>query len=319
MGRRGESSGAAWLRPRYARPGGPPGALLTRRRLLSFPVLGGLVTVPDFPDEKAPDAHATAISLTGAPLLNLHTQEYFNAGQNLGPGAGLNPAAVSVNQPGYFYRVTAVLVSGSPVGPVTITLTWQDSGSALLTGIRSYTAWPGSAGNPHTIAGYGRNRGNRLFINVTNNSSGATVNVVVVVAATSVPFTLDRGQSVTLTGLASGNTLGQYDLPAGIMGANDLNTLAAGTSRTDDLALYQGKVFLFAQTASLTTDLTLVIQAVASVPVTGQAQRVFEAVSDSHGLVAAELTLPADQCSIFLLNNATVARRVNYQVLAEDL
>ena len=42
------------------------------------------MTVPDFPDEKAPDAHATAISLTGAALQGFNGvgNFVFNTGHN---------------------------------------------------------------------------------------------------------------------------------------------------------------------------------------------------------------------------------------------
>lgn len=122
----------------------------------------------DFPDWQAPQAHATAISTTGAPLLRFTSN--LGSGSNQALAANLTTTllnTVSLNQPGYEGVFSLTMPSGSGTVPfVRMVIVWTDATTGLTVGQRTFFM---TCGNGQALSYYihGPTKGNQVSITVT--------------------------------------------------------------------------------------------------------------------------------------------------------
>lgn len=276
------------------------------------------MTVADYPDYATPQAHATAISTTGAPLLNLHEQTVTNSALSVPANTTVDLGTFTINQPGMIWRADPFIVGGGVVAPMQFVFTWSDSSSTFITRTKKYTAWPGNATTNHQITGYTRAHGDKVRVQVINTSATQNMQVAITVCSTSVPYSTERVFSRVMTALSSPNTLASYDLDQGVLCADQVLALAAGSTQQDQIALYQGRVSVSWSSQSGAADCSVNILQDASRTVGGQSGQLLIGQSDAFGHGLAQVCLPGSQCSLIIKNGNAAAKNVNFSVIAID-
>lgn len=139
------------------------------------------MTTPDYADWQEPQAHATAISQTGVPLLNAAAL----LEQALGVVIPTNGASTfgpwTITQTGYSATIGVLFPSGSPTAFVKVQLQWIDSVSNALVARETYFL-PGSfSANAWVTLGSGLAKADTLKMVITNlDATGtATINITV--------------------------------------------------------------------------------------------------------------------------------------------
>lgn len=206
----------------------------------------------DFPDWQAPQAHANAIGVTGVPLTAFKTIIASNVG-------GLNIPAnstVALPTPTTSYGIGQVsyeflftLFSAAAAAPVIgIELVWSDSVTGLLTWDEQYFVFAGrNLAGAHSISGRGPSKGDRLQVNISNNSATAAT-AVFVLQQTSRPYSREFWQTVQQAGFAN-PVFNGLAYAAGNMSAKTLcsqsQLVAAAGNNVFVLPLYTGLVHLY--------------------------------------------------------------------------
>lgn len=190
------------------------------------------MTVPDFPDEKAPDAHATAISLTGAPLLGFKNILGSNAaGQAIGSGAQVTLlSAVPVNQIGYEMLFTFSTAAATASGAF-IFVSWSDSVTSLVTDSQTWSFFAGSNAAPHSIRLVGPSNGDRVTVIAGSKANAQTVKYSIM--QTSRVYTRHLGHTLTPQGVAPsypGFTAANADPSSNILCAESQSVGASGNT-----------------------------------------------------------------------------------------
>lgn len=211
------------------------------------------MTVPDFPDEKAPDAHATAISLTGAPPLVLKRVLDVQVGTSIPAGGTLTrPAsgAFAINQPGYEIQVNVGQVGGT-AAIISVELQWYDSAFNGLIEDEIYYFYSGDV-NGHQIHGRGPSKGDQVVVIVKDHSGASGVSFSYTLLQTSRTFTREFWHTIVKNQAFPafpGFTAVTHDIGAGVI-AGQAVSVPASTVDTFVLPLYTGTVRLFGVTSS---------------------------------------------------------------------
>ena len=281
----------------------------------------------DFPDWQAPQAHANAISLTGAPPLVLKKVVDLGVGQSLpATGSILRPAsgAFSINQPGYemFFNVASL---GTPAPIVSVELQWFDSFTNALMEDESYWFYSGNA-NGHLVHGRGPSKADQLVILMTNHDATHGVTISWTLLQVSRVFTREFWHTNTKNQQAPvflGFTSVTHDIAADIVSAHSVS-VPASTISPFLLPLYTGTVRLMGvggaaagssqwsvtPSANLTAGSVPALQAA-----NGQAG--FAPLGPSS-LYVAEVALPRAQCQLNLNNTLTAAQVISAQMTAQE-
>lgn len=287
------------------------------------------MTVPDFPDEKAPDAHATAISLTGAPPLVFKRVIDVQLGTSIAAGGTLTrPAsgAFSLNQPGYEIQLNVGTLGGvAPI--VSVELQWYDSAFGLLMDSEIYYFYSGDV-NGHQIHGRGPSKGDQVIVVIKNYSGTSGVSVTYTLLQTSRTFTREFWKTITkgtVQPVLPGLTMAPGNMESGwLMGLNTSIPASGNLSRV--LPLYTGTVRLNGIAVSgaagnlqwVLNDNTnqLVSGPLAFQGTNGQAGF---APFGASSLYAAEIPLPRSQQTLTISNNLTTTlTAITGIVAAED-
>jgi hypothetical protein len=266
--------------------------------------------VPDYPDSAPHVATAAQIAATGVPLLALPTP-VISAIQTLTAGGDYASNFLGVTQLSYEIGISLMANGSGSAGPVEITMQWYDAALTNLVTQETYWVWPGAAGTPHELFGRGPTKGNYCLVTITNASSAMTYRLAVTMYWRSHNYTKDDWRSLSYGSSEAGNNPATNNVPASLVG---YRTVSLGASATDttELPLYAGPVFLWAQTSSSTSDLTLIIENSADNVDLPAGQRIFAAISSSTGLIAQQLCLPRYQCRVFAQNGNASSRTIDW-------
>lgn len=270
------------------------------------------MTVTDYPDYTTPQAHANAISLTGAPPLVLKQVLDFLVGQNMNGGTSLTrPASgsFSVNQPGYeiFLNVATL---GTPAPVLSVELQWYDSFTGSLVDDEAYLFYSGNV-NGHFVHGRGPSKGDRLVVVLKNTAASTAMSVSYVLMQTSRTFTREFWKTISKAGtqpVYPGLNAGLADISSNMF-YNQSSTVAANGTNSFVLPLYTGTVRLSGITTDTTAGRSKWIVVNLADPAgfgsnlvqasNGQSGFAYDGVSS---LWLPELPLPRAQCQLQLLN-----------------
>lgn len=169
------------------------------------------MTIADFPDWRAPSAHAAEIASQGVPLL---TRSQLIANQtftNLGHGLSTGTPNLVVTQPGYEIIVNPKFPAGTTNPFVEINLQWTDSGSGA--GVANDVFYVPGCIDAHgfVVTGRGPSKGDRLVVGVTNLDTAQSVTCTVEVLVNSRVYPTDVWRFNNT--LANSSTVTGFTLP----------------------------------------------------------------------------------------------------------
>jgi hypothetical protein len=202
------------------------------------------VTAADYADYQTPQAHATAIAVTGVPLLTKSTNLINDANHSIPFGGAAVTIAnkLAFTQIGYEVAITALISATAPTLPIlTVDLIWTDSTSATTVAHETWCLPIGSSGAGSLHIGIGPTKGNQLTVKLANADSAQNATVTTVVNQNSRVYLRDDWRTEQFNAIPNatlplhdqqGNTLLDFlSAPLGALGS---------VSRL--LPLYAGKV-----------------------------------------------------------------------------
>lgn len=264
------------------------------------------MTTPDFPDFGLPQAHATAISTTGTPLL--HGVNVIQ-GANLVnvPANGFASPFQTVAKPGYVIALQAVSV-GTPTSPwLRVSLFWFDTpggahGTAEEVWVVPVTT---SGGSVIRILGKGPTKGQSVTIQLHNTDGAVACNVTYTFLETTQHIARDDWRSDPIVSVAGQTAPAQSDPWALIMGAETGVAIGASASHGVLLPLYAGQVALNLVNPNTTKNLGITVQAV-DPQLAGAAAQLFNEPVYALETLHATINLPRCPCQLVLFNNQTL-------------
>lgn len=281
----------------------------------------------DFPDWGAPQAHATAISTTGAPPLVFKQVIDALIGQSVPANSSITrPASgkFALNQPGYEIQFNvATLGATAPV--VSVELQWYDSTFGALMDDETYYFYSGDL-NGHFIHGRGPTKGDRVVVIITNRDPTSAVTVSYTLLQTSRTFTREFWHTITKAGAVPvfpGFTAITHNVTGNVLAAFSAS-VAASTTLTRIMPLYTGTARFMGVGASAAGQTTWSVQSVTD-PL-GSSEFPFQGINGQSGfspdgtasLYVPDLALPRSQCQLLITNSLTVAQTVIFEIMAQE-
>lgn len=264
------------------------------------------MTTPDFPDFGLPQAHATAISTTGTPLLH---------GANVVQGAnavvctplGFQSPFQTVAKPGYIIAITAVS-AGTPTSPwLRVSLFWFDTPNAQHGTAEEVWVIPvtTSGGSTIRVLGKGPTKGQSVTIQLHNTDGAVACTATYTFVETTQHIARDDWRSDPIASVAGQTAPAQQDPWALIMGAETGIAIGASAQHAVLLPLYAGQVALNLVNPNTTKNLGVTVQAV-DPALTGAAAQLFNEPLYAAETLHATINLPRCPCQLVLFNNQTV-------------
>lgn len=275
-----------------------------------------MVAGQDYPDWTAPQAHASAIAATGAPLLALPGTVY-NSSQAINAGANFLTTPQAIDQISYEIFINAYQSGAGAAGPLKIQVKWFDASSIIEVAEQDWYIWPGAASGDHQIRGRGPTYGTSVILVFTNLSTVAQYTVQYCLYARSHVYTDHKWRSEVRNTSVTGVTLPVSDPTANALAFRTLSLAAAGTDTTE-LPLYSGAILLSAHTNSNTSDMRVVLADSADPNAEGSGVSFFQGQSDLNGNFSAMLALPRYQCDVKLTNQNAAATGMSYWLHAVE-
>lgn len=137
------------------------------------------MTVADFPDWQAPQAHADRISVTGVPLITSSRQVLNVAPQALAGGAGFSSALLPVSAIGYEIFISSKCGGTATVPFIEVQLQWLDTASGNISGTDSWICVSGSSSNGGVTVGKGPTKGDQVEVLITNLDAAVATTISV--------------------------------------------------------------------------------------------------------------------------------------------
>lgn len=283
------------------------------------------MTVTDYPDYTTPQAHANAISLTGAPPLVLKQVVDVLIGQNLpANGTVTRPASGSfpINQPTYEVQLN-IATLGATAPACSIELQWYDSTFGALMDTEIYYFLSGNV-NGHIIHGRGPTKGDRVIVIFRNYNATSAVSVTYTLLQTSRVFTREFWKTINKGAVnpvfPGFTTIGMN--PAANTIAADSTSVAASGSAIKVLPLYTGTVRLSGITGDTVVNNTQWEVVNATDQVAGQAILTVGngetgfAPTGAQSVYVPDIPLPRAQCTLDLFNrNTTTAQLISTNIV----
>lgn len=281
----------------------------------------------DFPDWGAPQAHASAISTTGAPPLVFKQVLDVLIGQTIGVSTSLTrPASGTfpLNQPGYEIELNVATLGGTAT-VVSVELQWYDSTFGALIDDETYYFYSGNV-NGHLIHGRGPTKGDRVVAIITNHSGANQITVSYTLLQTSRTFTREFWHTITKGGVNPvfpGFSAIAHNVAGNVLGITN-SAVAASTTVVLLLPLYTGTARLFGQGANTAGQTTWIILPSAD-PIAGTVNS-FQGVNGQSGfspfgassLYVEDIALPRSQAQLQLINSLTVAQGIITHLIAQE-
>lgn len=193
------------------------------------------MTIADYPDDLTAQAHATAISITGVPLLTAPAVLVSQLTQVLVAGAGGQRFPASgyfpVPQIGYEVLLEIQAQAGSTSPFAKLRIQWVDSASGLPVGDEEWII-PAPSSGPYGVVLTGVTKGDQAFV-LLQNADTLTQTYSLIFRNNSQAYTADKMrpmfnlQSVTIPGFT---VFSDIDMPMGMYGMGSFTTAASGTT-----------------------------------------------------------------------------------------
>ena len=281
----------------------------------------------DYPDWRTPQAHADAISFTGAPLLNLKGLLADNAVGVSVPASSLlslpasgNFSIGQVSYEAYF----SVGTSGATATPVQVTLFWFDSASGLVVATQVYTFFAGTLAGPHVVEGNGPSNSDQLLIAVNNNSGANAITVIYTVLQSSRPRSRHMWRTQGVPSVP-GFTMASSQPGQNVICAES-QSIAANSGKNLLLPLYTGTVRMFGTTTDGTGGNLQIVIFYNSALLTVNDINAYKWLGNSgfspagqNSVGDSNIALPNSQMSIQLFNkNATTTETLTAHLIAQQ-
>lgn len=266
------------------------------------------MTVADYPDFATPQAHATAISTTGVPLLRATNTLSSGAGNVLAGGASEQLlASTSVNQPGYEVGISVSMPAASGTLPfLALTLYFWDSATGLFADRRDVVI-PCGNGPANAIACYlrGPMHGDMFRVDATNLDPAVAATIQWFANQTSHVYERDEARQYAYAATAPNG----FTNPTGVQTTNDVahaspSVAAAGTS-TVLCGLFSGDAYLNVYNPSSTIAAVIDIRDPAGYASGAVNSRMFNQSVAPQTSFSAAISLPFTPVTISVTNNAT--------------
>lgn len=221
------------------------------------------MTVPDYPDWQDPQAHATAISTTGVPLLGAPANLVTDLLRTIPGGGNEQYTDLPVTQTGYAGQLTITYPVAATNPFCEVQLIWGDSASATVIATETYYVAGGLVGAPmQTLAG-GIAKADQLTVIVTNLDLAQTATVSIVLDQDSVTRPDDRWywrNAVNASGSVAGLNL--MTLPDDELSLGYLHTatVPAGTTNSWLAGMAPGRLVQLGMVCTGVTASNIVVQ-----------------------------------------------------------
>lgn len=201
------------------------------------------MTVADYPDFATPQAHATAVSITGVPLLTLPTELLAAQIFSIAGGGTSIPTILTFNQLGYEILIVLSVPAGATVPFADIDLVWTDTGGSNTVAEEKWVLAAGSAAN-YIYTGTGPTKGNKLSFKITNLDPAQTLTATVTFLVNSRIYRRDRWVANTIVAVPT-FTNGGGDPRREILFDLDAVNVNAGITITRLLPVFHGDVLFY--------------------------------------------------------------------------
>jgi hypothetical protein len=244
----------------------------------------------------------------GVPLLNLDQQVTQQTTLVVGSTTTLGP--FSIDQPSYVGALS--FVNGAAGGAsLTIFLNWTD-GAGNNVHVDAINLWAGTGASPHIVMFEGPTRGTEVSITLTVSAS-STLNFYDFYQSSRIitkhQYRSNQWLASNVTGTVAGN-----GVPGNVVAVCNASGLAAGGTTTFLLPMYIGRVMIYIQTSSGTSDMQCILRNAADPSAVGD-QSLLLMNSTSAGIgFQNDVFLPYTQCS-FSLHNGNAATKNLFAVI----
>ena len=284
----------------------------------SVPVANAIVAPEGTILQPSPSQIATAITLSGLPLITKSNVLLSQLAQPLAATGVFTSSVLSITQSAYHIFFQAVdNVAGTQHRTIQIQLTWMDSTTGDTVQIDTYYMLPGaSGGNPHKIVGDGPTKGDQCQIQITNNDSAA-VTYTFTIAQSSRTFARDTWRTLGTLPAATGFVLGASDMPALVM--EDTNPSPnAGQTINRQLPMFTSAVgILFNPLGAISGNATLNI--VSEDPNAQNLGFMYSNIIAGGQRSYTQVFLGNSECYLQIINNGTNAGNIGVAIIAEEL
>lgn len=254
----------------------------------------------DYPDYATPQAHASAIAGTGAPLLTLSGPMLDTGNVNIAAGATVTVLnGFAITQLGYDVNLILQEQTAGTAGPLQVEMNWIDALTGLRTAREHWNILPGTPGNAHQVVGTGQTKGDKLTVVVTNNDTVA-ITYRLIILQNSRLYPADFWRTDALPGFSGLNAV-DADVPSGLIAWVSPNVAGAGGTYAAVMPLFAGQVHLHFESSSNTND--------AEVQVFPQILHPNVAIYDEYTAASPSgnlddfLILPRTQCRMVVTNH----------------
>jgi hypothetical protein len=201
------------------------------------------MTVADYPDFTTPQAHATAISITGVPLLALAGTLLTSQVFNVPASSSLSSSVLPITQLGYEISLACSIPNTATVPFVDVDLLWTDP-TGMITVAQEKWSLPCASTGTFTQVGTGPTKGAQLQLKLTNQDPAQIATVTAVILSNSRVYNRDRWMPVTLANIPTFTGLAG-DPRREVLGLVDALSVGAGLTATRLVPPYHGDVLLY--------------------------------------------------------------------------
>jgi hypothetical protein len=203
------------------------------------------VTVVDYPDFATPQAHASAIAITGAPLLTLAGILQASNTFTIAGGATQTIGPLTIMQLGYEIQLKLSIPAGATVPFVDVVMQWTDATGGSVMALERWMLPCGSAAN-YVITGTGPTKGSSLTVKLVNQDPAQTATVTVIILTNSRVYTRDRWITNTVVNVPTFTNPGG-DPTREVLATMDAANCNAGATITRLIPPYAGDVWFYVE------------------------------------------------------------------------
>lgn len=205
---------------------------------------GAFVAGNDYPDFLTPQANATAISTTGAPLLALSGSLATDLTITLKGGQSVSVPNLLISQLGYEIQISSTVGNGDTNPFVIADMQWSDPASGLIVAEEQWCLPCADAGAINTFNGTGPTKAAQLSINFTNLEATEDATVTVVMLTNSRVYLKDRWLQ-TVSAPSTNYAVSGGRMLSGVVASWSNQQINAGATVQVLLPLYAGDVYIY--------------------------------------------------------------------------
>jgi len=266
---------------------------------------------------------AQQLAITGLPINSGEILMGQQTAVHVAPGANTQ-FTFPVIRPGYIIKAHVTDITGTTnITLGFIDVQWFDQPTNIIVSHQGWGAFAG-APNTHNIIGSGPTAGTEVIVTLFNDSGADTISFDIFLYGTSVVPTRhdwrtdDQTAAYTISGVQTFQSSGSgfSNEPADALGMVFSNGVGAGGSETFAIGLFNGKVRLWGNTSSGTSDMAWEVHDNANW--FASLNIVANGKSDSNGNIDTEFSLDRVQRTIKITNNNAAAKNLAITLTIED-